>query len=36
MDGEDTAEISCTMTKAELDALIEELDELCNKYPDRT
>ena len=35
MDGEDTAEVSCTMTKAEMTALIDELDKLCAKYPDR-
>lgn len=35
MDGDDTAEVSCTMTGAELTALIGELDRLCAKYPDR-
>ena len=35
MDGEDTAEVSCAMTKAEMTALIDELDKLCAKYPDR-
>ena len=35
MDGEDTAEVSCTMTKAEMTALIDELDKLCAKFPDR-
>lgn len=36
MDGDDTAEIECTMTEPELQTLIEELDRLCEKYPDRT
>lgn len=35
MDGEDTAEVSCAMTKAEMTALIDELDKFCAKYPDR-
>lgn len=35
MDGDDTAELTCAMTKAELTALIDELDRLCAKYPDR-
>ena len=35
MDGEDTAEVAACMTKAELTALIDELDKLCAKYPDR-
>lgn len=35
MDGEDTAEVECVMTAAELKALIEELDGLCAKFPDR-
>ena len=36
MDGDDTAEVACTMTGAELTALIGELDRLCEKFPDRT
>ena len=36
MDGDDTAEIACTMTGAELTALIDELDRLCERFPDRT
>ena len=36
MDGDDTAEITCTMEAQELGALIDELDRLCEKFPDRT
>lgn len=36
MDGDDTAEVAARMTKAELTELIDELDKLCAKYPDRT
>ena len=36
MDGDDTAELTCTMTKADMTALIDELDKLCDKYPDRS
>ena len=36
MDGDDTAELTCTMTKADMTALIDELDKLCAKYPDRS
>ena len=36
MDGDDTAELTCTMTKADMTALIDELDTLCAKYPDRS
>ena len=36
MDGDDTAEVACTMTAGELTALIGELDRLCEKFPDRT
>ena len=36
MDGDDTAELTCTMTKADMTALIDELDKLCDKFPDRT
>ncbi|WP_298018218.1 hypothetical protein [uncultured Dysosmobacter sp.] len=35
MDGDDIAEVSCTMTKADLTALIGELDQLCARFPDR-
>ena len=36
MDGDDIAELTCTMTKADMTALIDELDKLCAKYPDRS
>ena len=36
MDGDDTAELTCTMTKADMTALIDELDKLCAKFPDRS
>ena len=36
MDGNDTAELDCFMSKAEMANLIEELDKLCAKFPDRT
>ena len=36
MDGDDTAEIECTMSKEEMGELIRELDKLCEKFPDRT
>ena len=35
MDGDDTAELTCAMSKADMPALIDELDKLCAKYPDR-
>lgn len=35
MEDVDTAEVECTMTEKQLQALIDELDELCAKYPDR-
>ena len=35
MDGDDTAEVTCAMTKADMTALIDELDKLCAKFPDR-
>lgn len=35
MDGDDTAEVETVMTKAEMRALIDELNGLCEKYPDR-
>ena len=36
MDGNDTAELNCFMSKEEMKALVEELDKLCAKFPDRT
>ena len=36
MDGDDTAELTCTMTKADMTALIDELDKLCTRFPDRS
>ena len=36
MDGDDTAVLTCTMTMADMTALIDELDKLCAKYPDRS
>ena len=36
MDGDDTAEVETVMTRGEMKALIDELDGLCEKYPDRT
>ena len=35
MEDEDVAELECDMTMAEMTALIEELDGLCKKFPDR-
>lgn len=35
MDGDDTAEIECVVTEEQLRALVEELDRLGEKYPDR-
>lgn len=35
MDGDDMAEVETVMTKDELRALIDELDGLCERYPDR-
>lgn len=35
MDGNDTAELSCVMSKEEMAALVAELDKLCDKFPDR-
>jgi len=35
MEDEDVAELECEMTAAEMTALIEELDGLCKKFPDR-
>ena len=36
MDGDDTAEVECVMTRAELKELIRELDLLCERFPERT
>ena len=36
MDGEDTAEIECVLTRQQLSDLVDELDRLCAKFPDRT
>ncbi len=36
MDGDDTAELSCRMSKADMQELIAELDKLCAKFPDRS
>lgn len=35
MDGNDTAEVECSMSADELKDLINELDQLCAKFPDR-
>lgn len=35
MDGEDTAEVDCVLTRQQLGELIDELDRLCAKFPDR-
>ena len=35
MDGEDTAEVECVMTHTEMKTLLDELDKLCEKFPDR-
>ena len=35
MDGDDTAEVECVMTRTELKTLVEERDRLCAKFPDR-
>ena len=35
MEDEDVAELYATMNKAEMKALIDELDALCKKFPDR-
>ena len=35
MDGEDTASVRCFMDKAQMKALIDELERLCVKFPDR-
>ena len=36
MDGDDTAELTGFLTSEELGVLIDELDRLCEKFPDRT
>lgn len=36
MEDIDSAELQCVMTREELSALIDELDGLCAKFPDRT
>ena len=36
MDGDDTAEITCHMSREEMAALVAELDKLCARFPDRT
>jgi hypothetical protein len=35
MDGEDTAEVECVMSRDELKELVAEMDRLCEKFPDR-
>ena len=35
MDGEDTAEVECVMTRGEVKELVRELDLLCGKFPER-
>jgi len=35
MDGDDTAEVECVLSKQELKILVQELDELCVQFPDR-
>ena len=35
MEDEDVAELECDLTAAEMTALIDELDALCKKFPDR-
>lgn len=35
MDGNDTAELTCLMSREEMKALVDELDRLCEKFPDR-
>lgn len=35
MDGDDTAEVSCRMTREEMRLLLDELDSLCKKFPER-
>jgi len=35
MEDEDVAELECDLTAEEMTALIDELDGLCKKFPDR-
>ena len=35
MDGDDTAEVDCTLTGPELKAVIEDLDKACVRFPER-
>ena len=35
MDGDDTAEVDCTLTGPELKAVIEDLDKACAHFPER-
>ena len=35
MDGDDTAEVECTLTGPELKAVIEDLDKACARFPER-
>lgn len=35
MDGDDTAELDCILTSAELKAVIEDLDKACARFPER-
>lgn len=36
MDGDDTAEVTAHFSKADMRALLDELDKLCKKFADRT
>lgn len=35
MDGDDTAEVTAHFSKADMRGLLDELDKLCKKFPDR-
>lgn len=35
MDGDDTAEVTAHFSKVDMRALLDELDKLCKKFPDR-
>lgn len=35
MDGDDTAEVTAHFSKADMRTLLDELDKLCKKFPDR-
>ena len=35
MDGDDTAEVDCTLTGPELKAVIEDLEKACARFPER-